>query len=100
MAYKDFTIERLGTEFGIKNKRAKLFEHIKACEPSSWLVENPNVWPWRLSIRSEKARSELLITLVLLEVKNKANHFLTIHSGERLNADPEKGLVGECDCHF
>nr|MCU0341750.1 hypothetical protein [Spirosomataceae bacterium] len=96
MAYKDFTLEKLESEFGISNQRAVLFSEIMPVPPSQWLTQTLAMGR-ALPLRTEKARSELLITPVLLEVKNLANTFITIHSGERLNADPQHGLVGECD---
>ena len=96
MAYKDFTLEKLETSFGILSQKAILFPHINPIQPSEWLLKTLQLGR-TLAIRTEKARSELLITPVLLEVNQIANHFLTIHSGERLNVDAQLGLVGECD---
>jgi hypothetical protein len=96
MAYKDFTLEKLENEFGILNQKARLFNNIELVQPSDWLLQTLELGR-SLPIRSEKARSELLITPILLEIKKLANHFLTIHSGERLNVDAKLGLVGKCD---
>ena len=46
---------------------------------------------------SEKARSEFLIAPVLLAAHDFAPGALTIYSGQRLDVDPERGLLGECD---
>ena len=50
-----------------------------------------------LPVRSEKAKSELLVLPILLELRSRNNKFFTIYSGDILNADKEKGLIGECD---
>jgi hypothetical protein len=50
-----------------------------------------------LPVRSEKAKSEWIVVPILRELRNKNNKFFTIHSGENLNVDEERGLKGECD---
>ena len=96
MAYKDFTLERLEAEFGIKNQKAKLFEKVDNLEPSSWLLETLALGK-NLPIRSEKSRSELIVTPILLETIHRNQDFITFYSGERLDADKKHGLIGECD---
>src|SRR5206468_9488588 len=46
---------------------------------------------------SEKARSEFLVVPLLLATPEFVPGGLTIYSGQRLDVDPERGLVGECD---
>lgn len=43
--------------------------------------------------RSEKAKSESFIAPILAEIKRHNDDFLTIHSGDFLNVDPEHGLT-------
>ena len=50
-----------------------------------------------MSLTSEKAKSELIITPILVELRNRNNNFFTVYSGEVLNANPAAGLSGECD---
>ena len=50
-----------------------------------------------MPIKSKKARSELIITPILMELRRVNNKFFTIYSGDSLIADKEKGLTGECD---
>ncbi len=47
--------------------------------------------------KSKKARSELLITPVLLTLAEQNSNKITIFSGENLEGDSEKGLNRECD---
>ena len=42
--------------------------------------------------RSEKAKSEPFIAPILAEIKRHNDDFLTIHSSDFLNVDPEHGL--------
>ena len=50
-----------------------------------------------LPMKSEKARSEIIVFPILLELRNLHNKFFTIYSGDTLNVDAERGLRGECD---
>ena len=43
--------------------------------------------------RSEKAKSESFIAPILAKIKRHNDDFLTIHSGDFLNVDPEQGLT-------
>ncbi|MFM8005054.1 MAG: hypothetical protein ACKO86_08930, partial [Dolichospermum sp.] len=45
----------------------------------------------------EKARSEMIITPILLEVRRKANYQISLFSGTDFNVDIERGLNGYCD---
>ena len=98
MAYKNFSLEKLQDEFGIVTLRQNLTElhGVEIVEPSPWLSETLNIMR-SLPNRSEKAKSESFIAPILAEIKRHNDDFLTIHSGDFLNVDPEHGLNGECD---
>ena len=96
MAYTSFTLERLKKDFGIVNRNLSLFESVEPIEASSWLKETLET-SQLLPKRSEKARSEWYVAPILMEMKKRNVEFLTIHSGDHLNADVEAGLNGECD---
>ncbi len=98
MAYKDFTLSDLKQKFQISNKLVDLFddEQIILIEPSSALSLQLSEAE-DLPIKSEKARSELIITPILLELRRLNNKFFTIYSGESLIVDKNVGLTGECD---
>ena len=80
----------------MEEKRLVLFEHIVSLEESPWLKESLEL-AWQLPIKSEKARSELIVTPILLELKKRNSDFLTFYSGDTLIGDKENGLIGECD---
>jgi hypothetical protein len=46
---------------------------------------------------SEKARSELIISPILFEVRKILNRQISFFSGEEFNVEPEAGLAGFCD---
>jgi hypothetical protein len=49
------------------------------------------------AINTEKARSELIITPILLEVRRNFNFQVGFFSGTEFNVDIESGLNGYCD---
>ena len=96
MAYSKFTIQRLKQEYNIKIiDNISLLEK-KIIEPSSWLKETLNMG-MSSPLLSEKARSELLITPILQEIRKENNQKISIFSGINLDADTENDLNGECD---
>lgn len=98
MAYRDFTLEDIELQFGIKNQTASLFadESIEKVSPSAQLLSDL-AEARELPVRSEKAKSELIVVPILLELRKLTNKFFTIYSGDTLAADKERGLTGECD---
>jgi len=98
MAYRDFTLRDLGNKFGIQNTVVPLFAGVSISQipPSEWLAKALS-FSRKLVLRSEKAKSEVIVTPILLDLKDKNEDFFTIHSGEVLNVDKEQGINGECD---
>jgi hypothetical protein len=96
MAYTDFTLDLIEEKFGIKNQIKPLFDSPKPITPSEWLLmclDNAKDLP----VRSEKARSEMIVTPILIEMRNRNDKYFTIYSGDSLNVDEQSGLKGECD---
>ena len=96
MAYSDFTLVDLKKKFGITNRVENLFTNIESIVVSKDLEEDLEL-ARSLPVRSEKAKSELIIMPILIDLMKKNEKFFTIYSGDYLNADKEKGLAGECD---
>ena len=96
MAYKDFSLKDLKQKFDLSNKVENLFDHIEPLEITKNLQEDLDL-ARSLPVRSEKAKSELIIMPILLDLMKRNEKFFTIYSGDYLNADKEKGLSGECD---
>lgn len=96
MAYGDFSFKTLQEKFGYENRVQRLFKTSRLVEPSKRLIEDieeAETFP----IRSEKAKSEWVITPILKELRRSNASFFTVYSGEFLNVDFESGLNGECD---
>jgi hypothetical protein len=99
MAYSDFTLKKVKSELNIKLvEKNSVFSHIEAVEISSYLEDTlkRNV-PLALAINTDKARSELMIINILLEIKEKFSDRISLFSGTDFNVDKEKGLTGFCD---
>ncbi len=97
MAYSDFTLKRVKTEFDLMTiEDQDIFAQTDSLQISPYLKEtlDRNV-PLALAINTEKARSELIIINILLEIKT--NNLISIFSGIEFTVDKEKDLNGFCD---
>lgn len=96
MTYEDLSFQDFRKEFGYENRIQKLFSSIKSVKPSIRLVNDikeAKTFP----LHTKKAKSEWIIVPILKELQRINADFLTIYSGEPLNADFENGLNGVCD---
>lgn len=96
MPYSKFTLPELRKKFGLQIERIKLFDNIAPIEISDWLKETLLIGG-HISLSSEKAKSELIVTPVLLELLKRNNYEVSLFSGVDLNVDEKAGLTGECD---
>lgn len=99
MAYSDFTLKKVKADFNLKTvENVSLFTDIHEVEISEYLSETlaRNV-PLALSINTEKARSELIIINILVEVKEMLPEQVSLFSGVDFTVDKEMGLNGYCD---
>jgi hypothetical protein len=98
-SYSDFTLDSLRQICGIDNSKTSLGLAKQQVQPSSLLVQilerNES-----LPINSEKARSELLITPVLIEWLFQNPNTLQYFSGNTFDVDAQKALKGRCDFLF
>jgi hypothetical protein len=97
MAYSSFTFEQLEDIFGIDTRISSknLFMDIPI-EPSEWLKHSLQ-FSQKVPLLSEKARSEMIVMPILLEMIEKNNHSFSLFSGAVLDSDSKQGLNGECD---
>ena len=99
MAYSDFKLKELVKQFNLNlQENQDLFANISEVESSEILKvalkENATL---AVDINTEKARSELIIAPILLEVRRQLNYQIGLFSGSEFNVAPEKGLNGTCD---
>ncbi|ERT04270.1 hypothetical protein M595_5790 [Lyngbya aestuarii BL J] len=99
MSYGEFTLERVVKTFNLTlSEQVNLFVEIPEVECSSFLLQTLeyNV-PLALAISTEKARSELIIAPILLELRRQLQDQISLFSGTEFNVAPELGLNGTCD---
>ncbi len=96
MSYSEFTLEAIEARLGIVTREASLFLDAPAAEVPDWL---PGLLArgTRLALISEKARSEFIVVPILLAARELSGDQFAIYSGQRLDVDHDKGLMGECD---
>jgi hypothetical protein len=98
MAYSDFTTIAKVKALGINVVEAQFLPEITTIAPSSYLQEALRLGlPLILARGSEKARSELLIAPILLEVSRHLSQQVSLFSGEEFTVDAGRGLNGICD---
>ena len=99
MSYSDFTLKKVKSELNLKViENQSLFSHIQEAKISDYLTQTlkRNI-PLALSINTEKARSELIIINIILELKEQLPQKISFFSGIDFNIDKTKGLTGFCD---
>ncbi len=99
MGYSDFTLKTVQKEFDLtiienrdifsETEETGISEHLSA-------TLNENV-PLALAINTEKARSELIIVNVLVELRRSFNHEISFFSGTDFSVDRQRNLNGFCD---
>jgi hypothetical protein len=100
MAYSDFTLKSVKEKFGLTLVEGGRF--LPAIPPAiltslylSDVLEES--LPLAIAMGSEKARSELLISPVLFELRRILNRQMSFFSGEDFTVDAAQGLNGVCD---
>jgi hypothetical protein len=100
MSYSQFkTLASVKEAFGLTTKEGGRFlPNLPAIEPSPTLSTFLEYGiPVAVATGSEKARSELIITPVLMEVRQILHQQISFFSGEEFTVDESLGLNGICD---
>ena len=99
MAYSNFTLETVRKTFHLeKIESTDIFSGIEPVDPSVELTkELAKKVPLAIAIRTEKARSELIVASILVELREHFEHRISFFSGIDFSVDPESGLTGVCD---
>jgi hypothetical protein len=99
MAYSSFTLRQVKQDFQIETiEGGRFLPIVPPIVPSGYLQEALSEGlPLALATGSEKARSELIISPLLVEVRKILERKVSLFSGEEFNVDPEVGLNGTCD---
>ena len=99
MAYGTFTLQTVLQEFQLEKVDVQgLFSEIEPVEPSAFLTTllERNM-PLALTINTEKAKSELIVAQVLVELREYFERRISLFSGVDFSVDDESGSVGVCD---
>ena len=99
MSYSNFTLRAARTAFELEEvDTAGLFSDIEPIAPSELLTSllARNI-PLATAIGTEKAKSELIVAHVLVELREQLDHRVSLFSGIDFNVDDESGLTGVCD---
>jgi hypothetical protein len=96
MAYTDFTLESAEVELGVMARPGAIFPELTPLPVPAWLHDSL-ARGMRLALVSEKARSEFIVAPILLAVRELSGERVSILSGQRLDVDPARRLLGECD---
>jgi hypothetical protein len=99
MSYSDFTLRRVKEELGLTLvEGGRFLPPIPPCTPSSSVTEYlQESVPLAIAMGSEKARSELIISPILFELRRQCDRKISFFSGEEFNVDANLGLTGICD---
>ena len=99
MAYSNFTLPAARAAFELEEiDTAGLFSDIEPIAPSELLTTLlARNLPLATAIGTEKAKSELIVAHVLVELREQLDRKISLFSGIDFNVDDESGLTGVCD---
>ena len=99
MPYSDFSLEKVKRTFQLTtSETVDLFGDVPELQCSALLTEilRYNV-PLALASNSEKARSEMIISPILIDLRRQLKERINLFSGIDFDVDSERGLNGICD---
>ena len=99
MSYSEYSLTRAKQEFSLVTlEKRDLFADVPKLIPSNLLTETLNYnLPIALGSNSEKARAELIIAPILVDLRRQFQEEISLFSGIDFTVDPTKGLNGTCD---
>jgi hypothetical protein len=99
MSYSNFKLETVKSRFNLNFVRDQaLFTNVEPVDPSHLLQQilETNV-SLALAIHTEKARSEMIVAPILIEVRRRLDNRISLFSGTEFNVDKTQDLHGVCD---
>lgn len=99
MAYSNFTLETVREAFQLETVQAiGIFSETSRVEPSVELTKAlAKKVPLAVAIGTEKAKSEMIVADILIELREHFEHHISLFSGIDFNVDTENDLTGVCD---
>ncbi|MEM9927472.1 MAG: hypothetical protein AAF915_27670 [Cyanobacteria bacterium P01_D01_bin.50] len=99
MIYSDFKLAQVIQDFGLTiHEGSRIFADFpeEKCSDLLTTILKENI-DLAVAINTEKARSEMIISPILLEVRRKLDNKISLFSGVDFNVDNTRGLNGFCD---
>ena len=99
MAYSNFTLETVREAFELQTiQSAGIFSETDGVEPSAELTKAlAKKVPLAVAIGTEKAKSEMIVADILVELREHFKHRISLFSGIDFNVDTKNDLTGVCD---
>lgn len=99
MPYSEFSLAKAKQDFGlITLEKRDIFAASPELAASNLLVESLDYnLPIALGSNSEKARSELIIAPILVDLRRQLQEQINLFSGVDFTVDDTRGLNGTCD---
>jgi hypothetical protein len=99
MSYSEFNLAKAKQSFGLTTlEKRDIFAATAELSASSLLTETLDYnLAIALASNSEKARSELIITPILVDLRRQLKEQINLFSGIDFTVDDSKGLNGICD---
>ncbi|RKU06436.1 hypothetical protein C6501_18880 [Candidatus Poribacteria bacterium] len=99
MSYSNFTLPAARAAFELEEvDTAGLFSDIEPVAPSELLISIlDRKIPLATAIGTEKAKSEMIVADVLVELREQLDRKISLFSGIDFNVNDELGLTGVCD---
>jgi hypothetical protein len=101
MAYNNFTLELVKSRFSLTIINERFCDSLPIVEPQpEFAIVFNDLFELAEGARTEKAKSELLVTPILAQATKLSGGRVKLFSGEEFNVDQERGLNGFCDFLF
>lgn len=99
MSYEEFNLEQISSDFGlIIEENVELFADIQEVQLEEFFLRYlHNNIPLAVAISTEKAKSEMILAPILIELRRMLNNQISLFSGVKFNVDSTRGLNGFCD---
>ena len=98
MVYDNVSLQDAIGQFDLTLTESAFCESLLPVSPKSeFLNIFEQYLPLAQKAKSEKAKSELLVSPILVELLRLADNQIQLFSGEEFNVDRERGLNGFCD---
>ena len=99
MSYEEFNLEQISSNFGLAiEENVELFADIQEVQLDEFFLRYlHNNIPLAVAISTKKAKSEMIIAPILIELRRMLNNQISLFSGVKFNVDSTRGLNGFCD---